>query len=295
MRQWLREPLLHFLLVALLLYGVFGLLHPGQGAGPRVIRVDRKALLDFLQYRSQAFSKGAFDKAFDALDASARQALIDDYVREEVLVREARSLGLADGDNVIRQRLVQRLGFVLEDATTPRAAPDDAELESWYRAHSSDYHEPATYTFTHVFFDREVHGATQAEALARRTAVQLRASKIAFADAARYGDRFPYLLNYVERTSDFVQSQFGGAFLASLDALPADGKSWQGPIASDHGWHLVLLTQRVPARLPPLSAVHGRVLEDWKREQTEVARRSAVQRLVDRYRVERVGLDVPVR
>ena len=291
MRKAWREPLLHFLLAALLLFGAYALLHPETDKTSRVVRVDRKALLDYLQYRSQAFASKAFDKAFDALDATDREALIDDYVREEVLLREARALGLEDGDYVIRQRLVQRLGFVLEEASTPRTMPDDRSLDAWFSAHGSEYQEPATYTFTHVFFDAEARGSAQAEALARRTAPLLRSRKAGFADAVQYGDRFPFLLNYVERTADFVQSQFGDAFLASLDALSVDGKRWQGPIASDHGWHLVLLTQRIPAQRPPLAAIRERVLEDWKREQTELARRAAVQRLVDRYRVERVGLD----
>lgn len=293
MRKWWREPLLHFLLAAFLLFGAYAFLHPGAGNAGRVVRVDRKALVDHLQYRSQAFASGAFEKAFDDLDAKAREALIDDYVREEVLLREARTLGFEDGDYVIRQRLVQRLGFVLEEAATPRTMPDDTSLDVWFSAHAADYQEPAAYTFTHIFFDGESRGSTQAEAIARRTVPLLHARKAGFADAVLYGDRFPYLLNYVERTADFVQSQFGDAFLASLDALPVDGKRWQGPIASDLGWHLLLLTQRIPARQPPLAAIRERVLEDWKREQTELARRAAVQRLVGSYRVERVGLDVP--
>jgi hypothetical protein len=287
LRQWLREPLLHFLLLALLLYCGHVLLHPQRGGGARVIRVDRKALVDFMQYRSRSFVPGAFEKEFDALDAADRQALADDYVREEALLREARALGLEDGDYVIRQRLVQRLGFVVEDAAASQATLDDARLASWYDQHAEDYREPASYTFTHVFFDPALHGDAAAESLARQTLGQLQSRHAGFSDAARYGDRFPFLLNYVERTDDFVRSQFGGEFLAQLDAKPADAGQWRGPFRSAQGWHLVLMTARVPARLPPLAGVRERVLDDWKREQREAGRRTAIDHIVAGYRIER--------
>jgi hypothetical protein len=287
LRQWLREPLLHFLLAALLLYAGHAWLYPGARDAGRVIHVDRKALLDFLQYRARAFAPGAFATDLDALDPGARQALVDDYVREEALLREARALGLAEGDYVIRQRLVQRLGFVLEDAAAPATTADAVTLETWYQDHAEDYREPASYTFTHVFLDRARHGDAEAEALARKTLAALETGHAGFADAARYGERFPFLLNYVERTDDFVRSHFGEGFLQSLERLAPDAHRWQGPYRSDQGWHLVLLTAKQPARLPPLQDLRARVVDDWKREQTDAARRRAIDRIVAGYRIER--------
>src|SRR6185437_1382394 len=89
---------------------------------------------------------------FDMVDSDGHP-LSDRYVREEALFREASAMGLAEGDYVIRRRLVQKMLYLLDDTATESFAPSDATLLSYYHAHEDRYRDAPTMTFTHVFVD----------------------------------------------------------------------------------------------------------------------------------------------
>jgi hypothetical protein len=56
----LREPLLHFAVLAALLLALFELFNTGAGdvQDSREIQLDREALLTFIQYRTKTFHQG---------------------------------------------------------------------------------------------------------------------------------------------------------------------------------------------------------------------------------------------
>jgi len=284
MRALLREPLLHFALAGLALFALHrSVAGDPRGADERVIVVDRAALLEFVQYRSRAFDDRAAAHLYDALTPTARQALRDDFVREEALHREAQRLGLARDDYVIRQRLVQKLEFALRGASAPQPL-SDSELASYYVEHAADYAEAASITFTHVFFDSEQRGAEAALAAARAKLAALKRARVRYDEAPQHGDRFAFHVNYVERTHDFVAGHFGAELADAVFAL-APSEEWRGPFASPYGAHLVLVSARTPARTPELSEIRARVAEDAQREVSERALASAVAEVIARHEV----------
>jgi hypothetical protein len=113
---------------------------------------------------------------------------------------------------------------------------------------------------------------------------QLNADGARFNDAPRYSDRFPYLLNYVERTPDFIEAHFGAEFRAALEALPVSAR-WQGPLRSTLGWHLLLITARQPGRVPALAEIHAEVVDDYRRARAAEILQQSEQELIGRYRV----------
>jgi len=52
--SWLRDPLIHFLVIGGVLFAAYGLLVP-DGNDPRRITVSRDALINFAQYRANTF------------------------------------------------------------------------------------------------------------------------------------------------------------------------------------------------------------------------------------------------
>jgi peptidyl-prolyl cis-trans isomerase C len=283
-----REPLVHFLLVAAALYALYALWNgPGAGNDTHRIVVDRGTLLRYMQFRAQAFEPAAFDAQLDALSDADRQRLINEYVREEALYREAIALGLDRDDNVLRLRLVQKMSYLLE--RPPPEAPVEAELQKYYAAHRQEYAVEPAWTFAHVYLDAS-RGQQDAEQKARRMLQQLNSAKVQFNDAPRYSDRFPYLLNYVERTPEYIEAHFGPDFMAALDGLAASGK-WQGPLRSNQGWHLLLITAHQPGRVPELAEVRTQVIDDYRRERAAEDLKKSEQELVGRYQVVIDNLD----
>ena len=282
----IQEPLLHFLCVGGLLFMYYQHLAPesDQGNGTR-IEVDRDIMLNYMQYRSKAFAQGQFLQQWNDMTPEQRQSLVDDYVHEEALFREAQTMGLREGDYVIRQRMVQRLKFLIDDAVAALPPPTETQLQQYFSSHRDEYREPAMYTFTHVFFDSAQHGDDEACKLALQTLPLLRSKQVSFAGATAYGDRFPFLQNYVERRADYVASQLGSTMLTALDMVDTSTPSWSGPYRSPYGWHLVLLTRRLAAHLPDISTLHQRLVEDFARDQREARRRRVIDQIVSRYTV----------
>ena len=287
LRRFLQEPLLHFLVAGGILFGAFGLTHR---AGPalassKTIVVDRETLLNFFQYRSNAFQPAFFSSQLEAMTAAERKDLVDQYVQEEILYREAKAMGLDQGDYVIRQRLVQKMRFLIEGMTEGRAEPSDAVLAEYFQKNSKRYAVDPSVTFTHVFFDSSVRGDQEARESALRLKDQLNAGGAAFSDAPKYGDRFPFLQNYVERTFDYVASQFGNEFVSELKQSTPSEKHWIGPIRSTYGYHVVLMTRLTEARIPKLDEIRSQVADDWQRDQIEDARSRSMNQLAGQYKI----------
>jgi PPIC-type PPIASE domain len=287
LNRLVREPLLHFLVAGALLFALYHLVRGPRAeanAQARSIVVDPHALLSFMQYESMAFRPDVFEARLAALSPQQKRELIDEYVREEALVREATIMGLADGDYVIRRRMAQKLLYLMDDAATESFSPDEATLRRYFSEHESRYRTAPTLTFTHVFVDKEIRRGAPAEKAAERLKRALEAARAGFGDAPAYGDRFPYLRNCIKRAPDFIESQFGAQFTGELVKL-APSEHWQGPIPSEYGYHLVLLTQREPAHLPDFEDVKAQVKEEMLRESLAAYRETAIKDLVSRYSV----------
>jgi hypothetical protein len=287
MKRFLKEPLLHFLAAGVGLFVLFGLVHrESTGTDPKVIAVDHDALLTFIQYRIKAFDPELAEEKLSSLRNDELQRLIDDYVREEVLYREAVALDLGEDDYVIRRRLVQKLEFITEGFAEASVEADDAALRRYFEANKGDYYVEPYVTFTHVFFDAEKRSREEARALAEKKLSELNRNATPFGDAPRHGDRFPYHVNYVERTPDFVSSHFGAAMAKALFELEPNDLVWRGPFDSPYGVHLVLLITNEAGRDPELREIEGRVWEDARRAMIRQKKEEAIAEIVETYDVQ---------
>ncbi|HXZ68218.1 MAG TPA: hypothetical protein VEH07_06490, partial [Alphaproteobacteria bacterium] len=79
--------------------------------------------------------------------------------------------------------------------------------------------------------------------------------------------------------------------LAIMELKPSD-RVWYGPIKSQFGHHLVLITRHDPAYLPKLAAVRDEVREDLLRDTLAANRKKAVTDLVNRFKVRLSGISL---
>lgn len=288
MTKLYKQPFFHFLLAGALIFIVYGFSkQPAVESQPadKVIDVDRETLLTFMQYRAQAFDPEIFNERLDAMNEEERAALIDDYVREEALYREALAMGMDRGDYNIRQRLVQKVEFLLENAVNEDLPAGDEDIRSFYEERKSDYRVDSVYTFTHIFFDAGDRGWDTAKQEAEDLLAGPDIGGILFNDASQYGDRYPFLQNYVERTRDFVVNNFTEEFVEQLDDLTPSEDTWYGPFQSRYGWHLVMLRARTEPYVPELDDIRGRVVDDYRYETALKKRKEAESQVVSGYTV----------
>ena len=286
--KFLKDPLAHFLALGLGLFLLYAALNPGGGAGddPKRIVVDRDGLLTFLQYRTKTFQPKLAAARLDAMPKEKLKRLIDDYVREEALHREALALGLGRNDYVIKRRMIQKIDFITQGFAEAVIKLSEDDIKAYYDAKKARYREQAYITFTHVFFDTERHKPDEAAALAKAKLAELKAGPVPFSDAPKHGARFPYGVNYVERTRDQVESHFGKPMTRALFELEPDDSAWRGPFHSPYGTHLVMVVGKKNARTPPLEEVRARVKADLTSKRRKQQSEKAIKAIVDSYRVE---------
>lgn len=289
MKTLLKEPLALFACLGIALFSLFALVgdESDEELG-NAVTVDEAALLTFIQYQTRSFDEDLARRRLAAMDEVTRQRLIDDLVREEVLYREGLALGLDDDDYVIRRRLIQKVEFLAQGVAAAAGDISEEDLAGYFEDNRDSYFVPPSVTFTHVFVNRENHGdetVQHAEALL----ADLNDNQVPFSDAPRYGDRFPFHVNYVERTPDFVASHFGADMASSIMAAEP-GETWIGPFQSEYGAHLVRISAAKPGRTPELAEVRVRVLQDAARQLLQDQQESAVNDIIAKYDVTIEGL-----
>ena len=288
MKKILTEPLLHFMLIGAGLFVLYGFV-AGEDAAydEKVIVVDRDNLLTFVQFRARAFEPGAAAAYLDKLQGEDLERLIDDYVREEALHRQAMALGVDENDYVIKRRMIQSVEFITNGFVTAALDLEDDDVEAYFEANKDDYFISPFVTFTHVFYGKDERGADAALALAESKLAELNAAGVPFAEAPGHGERFPYFLNYVERDPEFVASHFGRGMSEELFALESHDAQWKGPFESPYGFHLVLLSKKVEGRFPDLEEISDRVRDDAEQAELDRMQDEAIRGIVNTYEVRR--------
>ena len=287
-----KEPLFQFLAIGLILLGGERLINSEDYSDDQYsILIDDQLLAQFMQRQAKSFRPEDALKTIQGLPAIERQSLIENYVKGEVLYREALALNLERDDQIIRRRLMQKMDYLAQGFYDEKPPLTEADLRAYYDSSREDYTKVATATFTHVFIASGKNltweqGKTQAMRLLK----DLNAGQVPFENSGLYGERFLYNRNYVNRDDEEIGSHFGADFqkeMFSLDLLaPSNAFKWQGPLKSDYGWHLVLVTRRTPIYVPDFQDVSATVLADAQRQQEREIKRLAIDKLVSKYQVE---------
>jgi len=288
MNKILKDPLVHFLAVGLGFFALFEFVSDNETAyDSRVINVDRDSLLTFIQFRMTAFEPAAAAASLDAMSDEELGLLIDDYVREEALHREALALGMDKNDYVIKRRLIQSIEFITSGFVTAAVEVSSENISAHYDANRADYYVEPYVTFTHVYFGYDRRSREETAELADAKLAELNAAQVPFTDAPQHGDRFHYLLNYVESNPEFITSHFGARMAEAIFELAPDELTWRGPLESPYGLHLVMLTKKKSGRYPELTEIAETVRQDAERAATSEMQDQAIQAIVDTYEIRR--------
>jgi peptidyl-prolyl cis-trans isomerase C len=275
LRRWLREPLLIFLLGGFVLFASYNALNPQTGTRLPAKQIQLSA--GELQQLTQAWEA----RWQRPPTATEMHSLIEDRVRDEVLYREALALGLDQGDTIVKRRLAQKMEFLAEDTSALRE-PTAGELEAWFNQHREQVAQPGRLSFRHRYFSPDQHGGQTREVAVK--ALQQLAGKPADSPvAANSGDRFMFQDNYADQAPEQVASVFGGKFAQAAFRLQPG--TWQGPIESGLGWHLVFVETVAPQRVPAFEEIAPQVKAEWIGQQRDDAKRTLYATLRERYEI----------
>ncbi len=273
MKKILREPLFYFLMLGVFFFALFQLVSDEGFGDPNQLE---KIVVS--KGRIQAL-KLSFEKVWQRPPGQKElNGLIQSFIKEEVMYREALALGLDQDDPIVRRRLSQKLEFLFEDLTALEE-PDDSELQAYLDANPEAYRQPSRYNFQQVYLNTSQRGPG-VESDAKDLLARLRAEDI---DAASAGDSLMLKRYFVNETDRDIERALGRQFLDGLVAVPSG--SWQGPVVSGFGLHLVYIHERIDGEIPELSAARDQVFRDWSSEQRKETNQQIYQNLRKRYEV----------
>ncbi len=257
----------------------------GQSADPATVRVlvDRFVEEEIL-YREALRLGLASDNPAVVLRLRQKLEFLDeehaDGMEDEAVLREAAALGLADDDVVLRNMFIRNMRFLL--ARAGARPPTETELESHLQQNAEDFRAQARVSWRHLLLAKTDLGEAR-RAAADALLERLRSEGLRPERTTELGDPFSGGHGFRGMTRQRIATRFGNDFADAVLALPDGG--WSDPIASPFGLHLVWVEQHAPERVPGLEEVRERVILSWRREQRETHLARALAALRARYDV----------
>ncbi len=199
-------------------------------------------------------------------------SIINNFVQEEILYREALLLELDQEDRIIKRRLAQKITF-LKQETIPDD-PSQVELENFFELNKDNYFVPATYSFSHHYFSKESNAKERAAKAFNDN--QTNGTEI-------IGDPFFLGKNFYQNSANEIKKNFGELFFSSIENLSLN--EWSGPYESAFGQHIVLLKEIKSGFSPPLEKVVLKVQQDYLTQAQDKAIAEYINEIRSQYRV----------
>lgn len=270
----LKEPLIQFLIIGAGIYGAYALFGtPEEDFRDTIVRVDSNRIEAMISQWESRWKRPPTRQEIEGL--------IQGYIREDVLYRQAVAMGLNEDDPITRRRMAQKLEFLTSDLARMQQ-PEEGELEQYFAENRASYRDPDLITFTHIFFDPDKREDATLEDVAEMLA-QLQAAGEPDAETLLAGDRFMLQNHFAAATELGISRQLGSEFSEAVMGLSPG--QWHGPVLSGYGAHLVYVHDFVAAPPAELAGVQARVLDDWHSEKREKFNADFLESLKSRYEI----------
>jgi len=224
MRKFLKEPLVHFLLIGAFLFLVYGMVNTEQETNE--ITIDDNLVTELVaKWELKRNRRPTLEEM---------NGMISQYVEQEVLYQEALNMNLDHNDEIVKRRLAQKMEFI-SDGMAESLQPTLEMLVAYYEAHKDNYAKASIYNMKVIYFSEDKRKDANADAL----------SALQNENPMELGDNISLPNNYTNESAFKIARDYGSVFTSSLDSLVTG--TWVGPIQSGFGIHLVNISERKAA------------------------------------------------
>ena len=255
MKQLTKEPIVWFMLVALVLFAAENTITSRQDA----IIINNKVTARISALWTAQMQRPPSQQELDSL--------LNNWINEEMFYREALRLGLDKNDTIVRRRLVQKYNFLLEEVDAQEISQQ--ELLDFYHQSENKYHLPDRITFSNILFKE------------RKRAIETLATLSDEDDWRTLGTATLLPDRYVRKSLKEVVYALGTAFASDLTKITEH--NWAGPIQSSFGFHLIKIENRLPAEAIPFESIADKVRYDLLKERAETNLQLSADALRSRY------------
>lgn len=271
MKKFLREPLLHFLLLGMAIFLLYKAVS-GEGSADNEIYISRGQQENLVNTFGRTWQRPPTPQEF--------QGLLKDYIRQEIAWRESRAMGLDQDDIVIRRRLRQKMEMLAEDVAA-LVPPTTEQLQEYLDENSEQFAVEPRLTMSHAYFSSDRREDPRQDAAGILQQIQSGARQ---ADLNQMGDPLPLPAQLEDVSVSEVARLFGQSFAESLGAV--DPGKWTGPVESGYGYHLVLVSHWTSGRTPKLAEVQEEVQREWMSRRRQETVDGLYERLAENYSID---------
>lgn len=265
--KFIREPIVVFVVMGTMLFFLYQIVTGSIERNNKQIHVSKAQI---------ALLEETYRKTWSRPPGEAElNALIDDFIMDEIFYKEAVAMGLDKTDLTIKQRLRQVMEMMMDDYTT--IYPSEDQLRSYLEAHPEKFRLDDRISF------RQLHFKAEEKEEATAFLERLSASESAY-ESYTGGLLLLQEMNVNQMKND-VNKLFGSYFSTAIFGLEA-GK-WTGPLESSYGWHLVYIYDIVPGKIPDLDDIWDLVEREWS-----VERKNEIKE--EQYRLMREAYDISI-
>jgi len=243
-----------------------------------VIIVNNRNLEIF--YFNNLDPENPYNQDFSILSDKQINQLKKDFIQREVLVREAKRLGLDKIDSIISARLAQLGQQALVGESINIDSIRLSEINNFFEINKSQYIEPETISFSHIFFDTEERAKSYLLKLEKESDVKKLKNLINTG-----GIVFPYQKNYSKKSFSFVVGHFGEIGAQNIFLLQKDIKNWQGPIRSSLGYHLINVFNKTSMKQMALEDILSEVKRDYYNQLREKDTKTIISNKILEYEI----------
>jgi parvulin-like peptidyl-prolyl isomerase len=278
-RKILKEPLVYFFILGFVIFGLHSFLN-------RVHQDDKDPFAVEVTSADIEWIRSSWEARMRRQPTQQElQGLINRFIRDEILHREALAMDLDDRDLVIQRRLIQKLTFVFEDLAES-IEPTDDELKIYMQENREKYRIPEMISFTQIYFNPGKRQDVMQEAKA--VLARLKSAKSPPEKAISLGDPIMIDASFRKKYPDEVARALGQEFAATLFSI--EGEGWQGPIVSTFGLHLVYIEERIASEMPEFENIREDVKNDFMYGRKKEVIDSAYEAVKSRYTILVEGL-----
>ncbi len=246
---------------------------------------------------------GDFERRIEAQPPYARaryvasperqKEFLDNLIRFEILAEEARRRGYDRHPEVVqamKQTMVRKMMSRDVQDLVRLSDISEAEMKAYYEANRADYHKPEQVRISHILLADEATAQRVLASLRTQLAAEPRNYRKIFGDAVRAESRDAASKESGGDLRFFARSEEGGEQPKALSdaafALAQVG-DLGGPVQTEAGWHILLLTGRKSRYERTFDQVRRQIQNRLYRDKKRVATESFVEGLRTAARVER--------
>jgi len=213
------------------------------------------------------------------------QTALKNYIREEVLYREAISRGYDQNDQTIKRSLVRKMDFIAEGQVQAKDFSDD-EIKAYYALRKERYRVAPRISFAHIFVNTDKR-KEESEKTVRNIIRKIEKEESDYINLSEYGDRFMLQNQYRDMTEQDIQTSFGSDFASSL--MNQTLNKWSGPLKSGYGLHAVYIYERTEAVDPDFNDIRVRIVTDMLQEERRAAKEQFYTEILRNYKIVHQG------